>query len=78
MSRHAPPTSTATVQQTQHEQNSHPAHHPRISTSTGTDALTDTKTAFLITRDGFYLATLSDTRWPYIQYRGGPRLRPRP
>jgi uncharacterized protein len=27
---------------------------------------------FLAERDGFYLATVSETGWPYVQYRGGP------
>jgi predicted pyridoxine 5'-phosphate oxidase superfamily flavin-nucleotide-binding protein len=28
--------------------------------------------AFIAARDGFYLASVSETGWPYIQYRGGP------
>jgi hypothetical protein len=28
--------------------------------------------AFLRTRDSFYLASVSETGWPYIQHRGGP------
>lgn len=28
--------------------------------------------AYINGRDGFYLATVGETRWPYIQYRGGP------
>jgi len=28
--------------------------------------------AMIATRDSFYLATLSQTGWPYIQHRGGP------
>jgi uncharacterized protein len=62
MSRYAQLAYTATVQQAQHEQGSHAAHHRRMSTSTGTgpDALTDTETAFITTRDGFYLATVSE------------------
>ncbi|MEM6848041.1 MAG: pyridoxamine 5'-phosphate oxidase family protein [Pseudomonadota bacterium] len=27
---------------------------------------------FLSAQDGFYLATVSETGWPYVQYRGGP------
>ena len=30
------------------------------------------ETAFLAARDGFYLATVGETGWPYVQYRGGP------
>jgi hypothetical protein len=28
--------------------------------------------AYLAGRDGFYLATVGETGWPYVQYRGGP------
>lgn len=27
---------------------------------------------FLETRDSFYLSTVSETGWPYVQFRGGP------
>jgi predicted pyridoxine 5'-phosphate oxidase superfamily flavin-nucleotide-binding protein len=27
---------------------------------------------FISERDGFYQATVSDTGWPYVQFRGGP------
>ncbi|MEV6803909.1 pyridoxamine 5'-phosphate oxidase family protein [Streptomyces sp. NPDC017405] len=36
------------------------------------DELGPDEAAFLTTRDGFYLATASETGWPYVQYRGGP------
>jgi uncharacterized protein len=28
---------------------------------------------FIARRNGFYLATTSETGWPYVQYKGGPR-----
>lgn len=28
--------------------------------------------AFIAARDGFYLASVSETGWPYVQFRGGP------
>lgn len=28
---------------------------------------------FIATRDGFYVASVSETGWPYVQFRGGPR-----
>ncbi len=28
--------------------------------------------AFIAERDGFYLASLSESGWPYLQFRGGP------
>jgi predicted pyridoxine 5'-phosphate oxidase superfamily flavin-nucleotide-binding protein len=27
---------------------------------------------FIAARDGFYLASISETGWPYVQFRGGP------
>ncbi|NEI57865.1 pyridoxamine 5-phosphate oxidase [Rhizobium leguminosarum] len=30
------------------------------------------ETTFIRARDGFYLGSVSDTGWPYVQYRGGP------
>jgi predicted pyridoxine 5'-phosphate oxidase superfamily flavin-nucleotide-binding protein len=38
----------------------------------GVDALTEEEKDYLAARDGFYLATVSDTGWPYVQFRGGP------
>lgn len=33
---------------------------------------TDREAAFIAARDSFYLASVSQTGWPYIQHRGGP------
>ncbi|HEY6489669.1 MAG: pyridoxamine 5'-phosphate oxidase family protein [Terracidiphilus sp.] len=35
------------------------------------DRLGPDEQAFLETRDGFYMASVTETGWPYIQYRGG-------
>ena len=37
------------------------------------DRLTDSEAEFIAVRDSFYLATVSETGWPYMQHRGGPR-----
>ncbi len=37
------------------------------------DTLSSAEAAFIAARDSFYLATVSETGWPYIQHRGGPR-----
>lgn len=37
------------------------------------DTLGERETAFLARADSFYLATVSETGWPYVQHRGGPR-----
>jgi uncharacterized protein len=36
------------------------------------DRFTAHETAFIAARDSFYMATVSETGWPYIQHRGGP------
>ncbi len=36
------------------------------------DELTEIEREFVAERDGFYQATVSETGWPYVQYRGGP------
>ena len=35
------------------------------------DALTDDEIQFIQSRDSFYMATVTETGWPYIQHRGG-------
>lgn len=40
--------------------------------SPGRDPLTATEQDYLAQRDSFYLATISSTGWPYVQFRGGP------
>ncbi len=37
------------------------------------DCFTENEAAFIADRDSFYLATVSETGWPYVQHRGGPR-----
>ncbi len=36
------------------------------------DRFTDDEAAFVAARDSFYMATVSETGWPYVQHRGGP------
>lgn len=38
----------------------------------GAIAFTEGEADYLAERDGFYLATVSETGWPYVQFRGGP------
>ena len=37
------------------------------------DRLGELESAFIAARDGFYQATVSETGWPYVQFRGGPK-----
>jgi predicted pyridoxine 5'-phosphate oxidase superfamily flavin-nucleotide-binding protein len=36
------------------------------------DRLGESEAAFIASRDSFYMATVSETGWPYVQHRGGP------
>ena len=36
------------------------------------DRFTPAEAAFIAARDSFYLASVSETGWPYVQHRGGP------
>jgi predicted pyridoxine 5'-phosphate oxidase superfamily flavin-nucleotide-binding protein len=36
------------------------------------DRFTNSEAAFIAARDSFYIATVSETGWPYVQHRGGP------
>ncbi len=36
------------------------------------DSFTEGEKAFIAERDSFYMASVSETGWPYIQHRGGP------
>ncbi|WP_035350080.1 pyridoxamine 5'-phosphate oxidase family protein [Edaphobacter aggregans] len=35
------------------------------------DVLTEAEREFILSRDSLYMATVSETGWPYIQHRGG-------
>lgn len=36
------------------------------------DRFTENEVAFITERDSFYIASVSETGWPYVQHRGGP------
>ncbi|GAS98242.1 pyridoxamine 5'-phosphate oxidase-like protein [Mycolicibacterium canariasense] len=76
MSKHYPAIAfTDDVQHAQSEHGSDTFYRRKAvagSASAGPDPLTDDEQVFLRERDGFYLATVSQTGWPYVQFRGGP------
>ncbi len=37
------------------------------------DRLSISERTFIEQRDGFYMASVTETGWPYVQYRGGPK-----
>lgn len=46
--------------------------YPSFDDAPGTDALRDQEIEFIETRDSFYMSTITENGWPYIQHRGGP------
>ena len=49
------------------------AHNERLEAVAGpNNVLTRKEIEFIAERDTFYLATVSETGWPYVQHRGGP------
>lgn len=46
--------------------------HQVVEQAPETDALTQDEAMFIALRDSFYMATVSENGWPYVQHRGGP------
>ncbi|MBB3446653.1 pyridoxamine 5'-phosphate oxidase family protein [Rhizobium sp. BK379] len=44
-----------------------------LPTDRSFDRFTENERAFIASRDSFYMATVSETDWPYVQHRGGPQ-----
>lgn len=47
-------------------------HAAEIADAPERDPLTEAEVEFIAARDSFYLGTVSESGWPYIQHRGGP------
>jgi uncharacterized protein len=63
--------STASVKEAQRENGSADywaSFHGELSF----DRFTENEAAFIAARDSFYMATVSQSGWPYVQHRGGP------
>lgn len=49
-------------------------HYARLESGAERNRLlSDNEVAFIEARDSFYLSTVGETGWPYIQHRGGPK-----
>ena len=49
------------------------ASYARIEADAGpVDILTERELGFIAARDSFYMASVSEDGWPYVQHRGGP------
>ena len=53
------------------EQERYYGHSLRMPGGARPDPLTDDEIQFIRSRDSFYLATVSESGWPYLQHRGG-------
>ena len=62
-------TDSVKAQQEQYGSRQQYARMDRLARGT---TLTFTETEFIAARDGFYLATVGETGYPYVQFRGGP------
>jgi len=63
---------TPAVQRVQAEQGSR-EHYQRVEDGPAfNDVLGPLEQQFVAERDSFYMATVSQTGWPYVQHRGGP------
>lgn len=49
------------------------ASYARMETYKNTDGLTDDEIRFISHQDNFYMATVGQNGFPYIQFRGGPK-----
>lgn len=47
--------------------------YERIENRTVVDGLTDSEVDFISNRDSFYMASIGENGFPYIQHRGGPK-----
>ncbi|MBV8351385.1 MAG: pyridoxamine 5'-phosphate oxidase family protein [Verrucomicrobia bacterium] len=56
----------------QQAQDKYFGRHQMVKDAPATDALTSDEAGFIASRDSFYMATVSETGWPYVQHRGGP------
>jgi uncharacterized protein len=63
---------TPTVKKIQEQQGSRPSYARMESVPQAINhVLTEAEARFIAARDSFYMATVGETGWPYIQHRGG-------
>ena len=63
---------TSSVRAVQEEQGSRRSYRKLELGEDYNDVLGDAEAGFIGARDSFYMATVSETGWPYVQHRGGP------
>jgi hypothetical protein len=63
---------TSSVRAMQTRMGSRSTYAPLDHTDDRHDSLTADEAEFISARDGFYQASVSESGWPYVQFRGGP------
>ena len=63
---------TDSVREVQLAQGSRAGNMLREGVADSNHLLGDNEAAFIAERDSFYMASVGETGWPYIQHRGGP------
>jgi predicted pyridoxine 5'-phosphate oxidase superfamily flavin-nucleotide-binding protein len=64
---------TPLVKEEQRQHGSRPMYERVEQSADAGDRLGPDEQEFVRERDGFYMASVSETGWPYVQYRGGER-----
>ena len=64
---------TDTVREVQSEHNSRAGYSRMDQGEDYNHLLSQQEADFLAERDSFYMASVSETSWPYVQHRGGPK-----
>ena len=49
------------------------AAYEKMTAQPAPPGMTDREAAFIAARDSFYIASVTETGWPYVQHRGGPK-----
>lgn len=65
-------TFTKEVKKVQSEQNSRAGYARWENSLDVNNLLRQQEIDFILNRDSFYMASVSETNWPYVQHRGGP------
>lgn len=73
MSRYANIAFTPAVQAVQEQLGSRKSYAGFKLSGRTPDVLGNDEGEFIAGRDSFYMASVTETGWPYVQYRGGPK-----
>ncbi|MEM9163868.1 MAG: pyridoxamine 5'-phosphate oxidase family protein, partial [Cyanobacteria bacterium P01_F01_bin.4] len=64
---------TPAVKAIQTERGSRETYERFVAKGPANDSVDEKVAAFIPERDSFYMGTVGETGWPYIQFRGGPK-----